>query len=211
MRTTPGLSDTTWRKHVAKAIYTTDGVWGPSTKELARVKPKNLPPRIAAIYRKEKKGFGDVDVFTRKVDGKPIFLFQSAGDGFTSYSLRDTRGRELEMGDKPHEKLPLPHSEEPKRPVSWAQYLTDLKDAMRYPVQVRDTPIVKGDQIPPAIRAITAELAKEKDTYGLSVYDSFEVHKVRVDGRDSYLIYANAEDGVAMLMYTAAGKKLDVM
>ncbi len=82
---------------------------------------------------------------------------------------------------------------------------------MRYPVQAADTPVVTGSAVPAGVRAVVNAMKAEKDSYGMKTYESIQVHHVRIDGRDSYLVYGNAEDGVSEQMYTAAGKKLDVM
>jgi hypothetical protein len=115
------------------------------------------------------------------------------------------------MGDAPHKKLPLPRSAPPVSPVSRETWLADLKDAMRHPVQAADTPIVKGSAIPPGVRTVVDQWLAMKDSDGMKIYGSVDVHHVRVDGHDSYLLYGNAEDGQSQEMYEANGHKLDVM
>lgn len=202
-------AEATWRKLVADTVYTTDHAWGPSTKDFSNAKPSTLPPAIAKLYAKETKHGEDVDVFTRKIGGKPVYLFSEQGDGATLYSLRDVRGHALKMGNKAHVKTPLPHSLTPG-PVSDSRYLKDLKDAMRYPVQLHDTPIVTGAAIPPKIQAIVAKMLAEKESDGFLRFDKVYVHKVRVDGRDSYLVVGDTFDAVSEEMFAPNGTKLNV-
>ena len=36
------ISDRTWRKHVAEFVTTTDGVWGPSTDKMKKIRKGDL-------------------------------------------------------------------------------------------------------------------------------------------------------------------------
>jgi hypothetical protein len=201
------ISDAQFRRDVAKAIHSTDGVWGPDTSKLTKVAGKDLKGKVKAEYNKLAKDFSGADAFTTMVDGKSIYLLTAFDTdvGAGTNVLMDASGKSLKMGDEPHKKLPLPHSEEPAVPVSRAQWLTDLKDAMRFPVQASDTPVIKGAQIPAGVRTIVEKMEATKN------YDSIEVHHVRVDGKDSYLVYGNMEDGQSQEMFEANGHKLDVM
>ncbi len=207
------VSDAQFRRDVAKRIHTTDGVWAPSTKGMKKVDGNKLPEKLKAIYKRLDKTIGDADVFTTKVDGRSVYLFEAFDTdlGGQLTDLRDASGRSLKIGDQPHEKLPLPHSEEPAVPVSRETWLKDLKDAMRYPVQAHDTPIIKGKDIPPGVQKVVDNMMAKKDSDGFKTYQSVEVHHVRIDGRDSYLVYGNAFDGVSEEMFDKAGHKLDVM
>jgi hypothetical protein len=208
------VSDTQFRTDVAKQIHTTDGVWAPDTSKMKKVDGAKLPAKLKPLFNKLKKETGEKpDVFTTQVDGKPVYLFQSFDSdvGAGTSDLRDQAGRQLKMGDQAHKKIPLPHSEEPAIPVSRETWLADLKDAMRYPVQAADTPVIKGSAIPAGVQTVVDKWLAMKGSDGMKTYDSVEVHHVRVDGHDSYLLYGNAEDGQSQEMYEANGQKLDVM
>ena len=206
------ISDKTWRKHVAEFVSTTDGVWGPSKDGMTKVKKGDLNACLKSVYTGYAKSGafdGTPDVFTAKVDGKSIYLFEVAADGATLYDLRDARCRELKMGDKPHDPQPLPHPAESD--ATKAEWIAHLKDLMRMPNAMRDAPIVEGDAIPAAVRTEVAARAKK---YGTDEYGTFdvktEVHHIRMDSRDSWLVYFDMEDGVSIQMFDSTGKELDV-
>jgi len=153
-------SNAKFLRDVASQIHTTDGVWAPDTSKMTKVSGKDLPTKLKPAFNKLVKENGSADAFTTKVDGKSVYLIQSFNTdvGAAITELKDAGGKDLKMGDAPHKKLPLPHSEEPAVPVSRAMWLADLKDAMRYPVQAADTPIITGSQIPEKVAAIVDKM-----------------------------------------------------
>lgn len=207
------VSDAQFRRDVKKEIYSTDGVWGPSTEKMTQVSPNKLKGKIKSVYQKMKRQGESPDIYTRKIDERPVYLFvdTDTGIGATSFDLRNASGSHLEIGNKPHKKQTLPHSEEPAVPVSDEQYLEDLRDAMRYPIAASDTPIITGSKVPAKIAEIVEKMKAEVESDGIARFQDVEVHHVRVDGRDAYLVYGDAYDYSSRELFDAAGKKLDVL
>jgi hypothetical protein len=195
----------TWIKHIGDLFYTTDGVWGPDTSKMKKVKPSSLNACLTNVYKGYAKSY-DVDVHWIEVDGRDLWDFSAfdtdVGGGFDDF--RDASCKTVKIPDRPHPKLPLPHSEEPSSPVSTEKWLADLKDADRYPVQMSDTPVVTGADVPAKVAGKVADLAKKFSDDGYT----WTVHKVRVDGRDSYLAYGDNDEGETEYMFTPGGQDI---
>lgn len=142
-----------------------------------------------------------------KIDGRSVYLFDVPGDGFTTFDLRDARCRTLTIGNRPHPPQPLPYPAEGN--VDRATWIAHLREAMRRPVAMHDTPVVTD--YPAAVKRKIAAFVKKHghDEYGPIRID-VEVHHVRMEGRDSWLVYYGFDDAVSEVMYERNGSELDV-